>query len=175
MSEPINIISLILKKYNEKFDENENDENNKIIIKNNMDFKKLLLEIDKVEKETKCVTDNKELFLSNKNIKSIHEMNFIQDINLVTEIVRYRKLEIKRQIRTISLAIEVYKYVLIKIKCVDYFSNTYNLQLNTDDLSKDKQKCVEIFNSAVFNPYFLQDTLCRYNDLEDKLESFNKN
>jgi hypothetical protein len=175
MSEPINIISLILKKYNEKFDENENDENNKIIIKNNMDFKKLLLEIDKVEKETKCVTDNKELFLSNKNIKSIHEMNFIQDINLVTEIVRYRKLEIKRQIRTISLAIEVYKYVLIKIKCVDYFSNTYNLQLNTDDLSKDKQKCVEIFNSAVFNPYFLQDTLCRYNDLEDKLKSFNRN
>jgi len=176
MSEPINIISLILKKYNEKFDENENNENNKIMIKNNLDFKKLLLEIDKVEKETKCVTDNKELFLSNtNNIKSIHEMNFIQDINLVTEIVKYRKLEIKRQIRTISLAIEVYKYVLIKIKCVDYFSNKYNLNLNNDDLLKDRRKCVEIFNSAVFNPYFLQDTLCRYNDLEDKLKSFNKN
>ena len=166
-----NIISLILKKYNEKFDENENNENNKIMIKNNMDFKKLLLEIDKVEKETKCVTDNKELFLSNpNNIKSIHEMNFIQDINLVTNIVKYRKLEIKKQIRIISLSIEVYKYVLIQIKCVDF-----KLELNKEKLLKDRQKCVEIFDSAIFkNSYFLQDTLCRYIELEDKLKSFSK-
>ena len=172
-----NIISLILKKYNENFDENENNENNKIMIKNNMDFKKLLLEIDKVEKETKCVTDNKELFLSNtNNIKSIHEMNFIQDINLVTNIVKYRKLEIKKQIRIISLAIQVYKYVLIKIKCEDFFSNEYKIELNKADLLKDRQKCVEILQTAVLNDnsYFLQDTLCRYIELEDKLKSFSK-
>ena len=176
MTEPINIISLILKKYNEKFDENENNENNKIMIKNNMDFKKLLLEIDKVEKETKCVADNKELFLSNTdNIKNIHEMNFIQDIKLVTNIVKYRKLEIKKQIRIICLAIEVYKYILIKIKFFDMLSNNLNLQLNIDDLFKDRKKCVDIFNTAIFkNSYFLQDTLCRYIELEDKLKMFSK-
>jgi hypothetical protein len=171
MSEQINIITLILKKYNEKFDENEDNKNNEVMIKNNMDFKKLLLEVDKIEKETKCVTDTKDLFLSDTNITSIHKMNFIQDINLVTNIVKYRKLEIKKQIRIISLAIQVYKYVLIKIKCVGF-----KLELNKDDLLKDRRKCVEIFNSAIFeNPYFLQDTLCRYIDLENKLKIFSKN
>ena len=120
MTEPINIISAILKKYNEKFDENEKAKD-EIMNKNNEDFKKLLLEIDKVEQETKCVTDIKELFLTNRNIISIHEINFIQDIRLVTKIVEYRKLEIKKQIRIINLAIEVYKYVLIKIECFDFF------------------------------------------------------
>ena len=48
---PINIISLILKKYNEKFDENENEnenenkEINKIKLENELSFKKLLLEV----------------------------------------------------------------------------------------------------------------------------------
>jgi hypothetical protein len=173
-----NIITLILKKYNEKFDENENNETNKIISKNNLDFKKLLLEVDKVEKETKCAS-TKELFLNNTNVTNIHDMNFIQDINMVRSIVKYRKLEIKKQIRIISLSIEVYKYVLIKIKCFDYFrdnNNTLKLNMegfNMEELEKDRKKCIEIFNQSVFNnAYFLQDTLCRYIELENKLKQF---
>ena len=177
--EASNIITLILRKYNEKFDENENKEENKIIRKNNLDFKRLLLEVDKVEKETKCAS-TKELFLNNTNVTKIHKMNFIQDINMVTNIVKYRKLEIKKQIRIISLSIEVYKYVLIKIKCFDYFTsnnnNTLKLNMegfNMEELEKDRKKCIEIFNQSVFNnAYFLQDTLCRYIVLEEKLKHF---
>ena len=173
-----NIITLILKKYNEKIDENENNETNKIISKNNLDFKKLLLEVDKVEKETKCAS-TKELFLNNTNVTNIHDMNFIQDINMVRSIVKYRKLEIKKQIRIISLSIEVYKYVLIKIKCFDYFrdnNNTLKLNMegfNMEELEKDRRKCIDIFKKTVFNnAYFLQDTLCRYIELENKLKQF---
>jgi len=173
MTEPINIISAILKKYNEKFDENEKAKD-EIMNKNNEDFKKLLLEIDKVEQETKCVTDIKELFLTNRNIISIHEINFIQDIRLVTKIVEYRKLEIKKQIRIINLAIEVYKYVLIKIECFDFFPKKQDELYN--ELLNERKKCVDIFDTVIFkNVYFLQDTLCRYIDLENKLKSFNKN
>lgn len=178
MTEPINIISAILKKYNEKFDENENNETNKIISKNNLDFKKLLLEVDKVEKETQCAS-TKELFLNNTNVTNIQDMNFIQDINMVRSIVKYRKLEIKKQIRIISLSIEVYKYVLIKIKCFDYFrdnNNTLKLNMegfNIEELEKDRGKCINIFKKTVFNnAYFLQDTLCRYIELENKLKQF---
>lgn len=181
MTEPINVITAILKKYNEIFDENEKNENNKIIINNNVNFKKLLLEIDKVEKETKCITENSELFFNNTNIKKIHEMNFIQDINLVTSIVRYRKLEIKKQIRIISLSIQVYKYVLIKIKCYDYFANNNNQlklnieQLNMESLENERKICINIFTKNIFeNIHFLQDTLCRYVDLENKLQQFKK-
>ena len=112
----------------------------------------------------------------NTNVTNIHDMNFIQDINMVRSIVKYRKLEIKKQIRIISLSIEVYKYVLIKIKCEDFFSNEYKIELNKADLLKDRQKCVEILQTAVLNDnsYFLQDTLCRYIELEDKLKSFSK-
>ena len=69
----------------------------------------------------------------------------------------------------------MYKYVLIKIKFADFFSNNYSLQLNIDNLLKDRKKCVDIFETAIFkNSYFLQDTLCRYIDLEEKLKAFNK-
>lgn len=106
-------------------------------------------------------------------------MNFIQDINMVRSIVKYRKLEIKKQIRIISLSIEVYKYVLIKIKCFDYFrdnNNTLKLNMegfNIEELQKDRGKCINIFKKTVFNnAYFLQDTLCRYIELENKLKQF---
>jgi hypothetical protein len=126
--------------------------------------------------------DFKELFTNKKNIPQIHKMNFIQDINMVRNIVTYRKLEIKRQIRIVSLAIQVYKYVLIKIKCFNYFKyNTNNqLKLNTqnydiEELKNDKQKCINIFNKYIFtNEYFLQDTLCRYIELEKKLQQFSR-
>jgi len=184
---PINIITLILKKYNEKFDENENEnekniETNKIKTENELIFKKLLLEVDKAEKETTCNEDFKELFTNKKNIPQIHKMNFIQDINMVRNIVTYRKLEIKRQIRIVSLAIQVYKYVLIKLKCYNYFKNYTNnqLKLNTqnydiEELKNDKQKCINIFNKYIFNnEHFLQDTLCRYIELEKKLQQFSR-
>ena len=186
---PIDIISLILKKYNEKFDENEtekeneNKEINKIKLENELSFKKLLLEVDTAEKETKpCMTtDFKELFVNKRNIPKIHQMNLIQDINMVRNIVVYRKLEIKKQIRIVSLAIQVYKYVLIKIKCYNYFTDTNNkLKINTqnldiEDLNNDKQKCINIFNNFIFtNEHFLQDTLCRYIELEKKLQEFSK-
>ena len=179
--EPINIISAILKKYNEKFDENEKSEEiNKIKQENDLNFKKLLLEVDNAEKETKpCLTDFKELYTNVKTIKKIHEMNFIQDINMVRNIVTYRKLEIKKQIRIVSLAIQVYKYILIKIKSYNHFKFTdIRLKINTENLHieeliKDKQKCIEIFDKFIFNnEYFLQDTLCRYIELEKKLVKF---
>jgi len=187
---PIDIISLILKKYNEKFDENEtekeneNKEINKIKLENELSFKKLLLEVDTAEKETKpCMTtDFKELFVNKRNIPKIHQMNFIQDINMVRNIVTYRKLEIKKQIRIVSLAIQVYKYVLVKIKCFNYFKGYTSNQLNLntenfdiEDLKRDKQKCIDIFEKYIFkNEYFLQETLCRYIELEEKLKKFSR-
>ena len=165
---PIDIISLILKKYNEKFDENEtekeneNKEINKIKLENELSFKKLLLEVDTAEKETKpCMTtDFKELFVNKRNIPKIHQMNFIQDINMVRNIVTYRKLEIKKQIRIVSLAIQVYKYVLVKIKCFNYFKGYTSNQLNLntenfdiEDLKRDKQKCIDIY--TVCNNIFI--------------------
>jgi len=182
--QPINIISAILKKYNEKFDANEkDDEEKKIRLNNDLNFKKLLLEVDNAEKETtSCMPDFKELFTNVKNIKKIHDMNFIQDINMVTNIVTYRKLEIKKQIRIVSLAIQVYKYVLVKIKCFNYFKGYTSKQLNLntqnldiEDLKRDKQKCIDIFDRFIFtNEYFLQDTLCRYIQLEEKLKKFSR-
>ena len=42
-----------------------------------------------------------------------------------------------------------------------------------EELEKDRKKCIEIFNQSVFNnAYFLQDTLCRYIVLEEKLKHF---
>jgi hypothetical protein len=44
---------------------------------------------------------------------------------------------------------------------------------NMKELEKDRKKCIEIFNKSVFNnAYFLQDTLCRYIELENKLKQF---
>jgi hypothetical protein len=188
-----NIISLILKKYNKTFDENKVNENvveeeenivtEEDINKTKAEFKKLLLEVADVEKETKCIIETKDLFENNISLNStkIHQMNFIQDIDLVAKVVKYRKLEIKKQIRIINLSIEVYKHVIVKLNCYNYFLSNPNLQLNTQNLEQrklldDKQKCINIFNAMVFNDnaYFLNDTLCRYVNLEKKLSSFSK-
>jgi hypothetical protein len=44
---------------------------------------------------------------------------------------------------------------------------------NMEELEKDRRKCIDIFKKTVFNnAYFLQDTLCRYIVLEEKLKHF---
>jgi hypothetical protein len=73
-----NIISLILKKYNKTFDENKVNENvveeeenivtEEDINKTKAEFKKLLLEVADVEKETKCIIKTKDLFENNKSL-----------------------------------------------------------------------------------------------------------
>jgi hypothetical protein len=183
-----NIITIILKKYSENYSEKEiTDEFNNYDNKNEkLDFKKLLLEVNKIQDESKCNFVNKELILDkNIKVKNIDELNFIQDINLVDKIVQYRKLEIKKQIRIINRVIEFYKNILTKINCYNYYSNEINennLQnnillnivhkLNIVQLNTYKQKCINIFNDFIFNnANFLKNTLCRYVDLETSLKS----
>jgi hypothetical protein len=178
-----NIITIILNKYSKNYSEKEiTDEFDNYDNKNvKLDFKKLLLEANKIQDESKCNFVNKELILDkNIKVKNIHELNFVQDINLVDKIVQYRKLEIKKQIRIINRVIELYKNILTKINCYNYYSNERNeinlqnviQQLNIIQLNIYKQKCISIFNDFIFNNAdFLKNTLCRYVDLETSLKS----
>jgi hypothetical protein len=178
---PINIISLILEKYNEKFDENEKDKDKENIEEKcstqyDYDyFRKLLIDINSSQIDSQNKNKNKEIiFNTNIKVVNIHELNFIQDIDLVEKYVKYRKLEVAKQIRIVNYIVEVYKNTLTLILCYPFLHNKLKYNVNLDNLNKNKQECINRLQKIVLNDdsYFLQTTLCRYLDLEEKLKEF---
>ena len=183
---PSNIIAFILKEFNKKY-EDEKDEKNEKDKKDEKDekeeetniklnFKKILLEVNNIEFENKQYT--KELICDiNLPIINITDLNFIQDINLVEKIVTYRKLEIKKQIIIINYTIEVYKNILIKIKCYEYNDAKKLVNIHKiEDLKTSKETCIDILNKFILqNSNYLQTTLFRYVDLEESLEKIRSN
>lgn len=176
-----NIISLILEKYNEKFDENENGKDKENIEKNcstNYDyeyFRKLLIDITDSQIDSQNKNKNKELiFNTNIKVVNIHELNFIQDIDLVEKYVKFRKLEIAKQIRIVNYIVEVYKNTLTLILCYPFLHNKLKYKFDLENLNKNKQECIDRLKKIILNDdsYFLQSTLCRYIDLEEKLKEF---
>ena len=177
---PINIISLILEKYNEKFDENDKNKDKENIeekCSTQYDyeyFRKLLIDINNTQIDAENINKNKEItFNTNIKVVNIHELNFIQDIDLVEKYVKFRKLEIAKQIRIVNYIVEVYKNTLTLILCYPFLHKLkYNVDL--EKLNKNKQECINRLNKIVLNEdsYFLQSTLCRYIDLEEKLREF---
>jgi len=136
------ISKLLLQKYNTKFDENNKEikqiENNceKKDIKKVM--KSYLIDLNKLNNTdlfTLTKINIKDTSLKpiecnyNKNMKQIQNFNFIQDIDLVKKIIKYRKYEIIKEITLIKYYFSVYVNIITKILSIEYKKfKTTNLQ-----------------------------------------------
>ena len=191
------ISKLLLKKYNTEFDEkNENIKN----IENNCekrDIKKImksyltdLNKLNNIELQTLTKVNVNDTHLKpikcnyNKNIKKIQNFNFIQDVELVKKIIKYRKYEIIKEVTLIKWYFSVYVNIITKIismqykkhKKVDYneIENSLDSKIYEDTLKKLfeyketlenilTQICLENKNNL------LKNTLCKYNFLETNI------
>jgi len=171
----INVITFILNKYNEDYEKEEKE--NKIEFKNEkLDFKKILLEINEIHEENKCINMNEELLVKDLlKIKDIAEINFIKDINLTEKIITFRKLEIKKNIVIIIHGIETLENLLAKINCGKYYNSINSNKYNLDDLNLKKNKCVKVLNTFINHKDFIKNTLCRYVDLYETLQKIKGN
>ena len=144
------ITSVLLNKYNKKFD-NNNKELNKLQkncerkhndITNVMkayltDLTKLdkdeLYTLTKLEKKDYSNQDN--ICNFKKNIKKIEDINFIEDFALVKKIIQYRIQEVIKEITLIKYYFSVYRYVITGVINLQYKNhNVYDIE--TEDLGK---------------------------------------
>ena len=184
--ERANIITELLKKYNEEYDveiEKKYEEIKNIQEKSSTKynenlFRQILIDVDKTQKHIENVKID---FVFNENIKPVNitEMNFIQDINLVEKFVKYRKLEIMKHVRTINYTVEVYKLLSYLIDFEDIINqsitdvkNIYTIKkIDGVNLLNQHKKCKDTLDDIVINnsAFFLNTTLCRFKELEIKL------
>jgi hypothetical protein len=184
--ERANIITELLKKYNEEYDveiEKKYEEIKNIQEKSSTKynenlFRQILINVDKTQKHIENVKID---FVFNENIKPVNitEMNFIQDINLVEKFVKYRKLEIMKHVRTINYTVEVYKLLSYLIDFEDIINqsitdvkNIYTIKkIDGVNLLNQHKKCKDTLDDIVINnsAFFLNTTLCRFKELEIKL------
>jgi|UniRef100_A0A6C0CJ38 hypothetical protein len=191
------ISKLLLKKYNTEFDEkNENIKN----IENNCekrDIKKImksyltdLNKLNNIELQTLTKVNVNDTHLKpikcnyNKNIKKIQNFNFIQDVELVKKIIKYRKYEIIKEVTLIKWYFSVYVNIITKIISMQYkkhnkvnyneIENSLDSKIYEDTLKKLfeyketlenilTQICLENKNNL------LKNTLCKYNFLETNI------
>ena len=161
-----------------KFDEKINDLFDKPSVSKESEdkLKKLIIKSIKRENNVGCNVNNDELIVKNSDItpsiNNISEMNFIKDINLVNKIIRFRKLEIRREILIFNYGIEVYKNLLVKYKFYkcgnpDYTSeNDRNLQKIIVDLIN----CNNYLNNIIYNSNYIKTTLYRYASLNNSFD-----
>lgn len=181
------ITDMLLKKYNEKYEEfeknNVDDKIDNINPRDILDFKKIILDLKDTNKTVKTLRneDIKEIDCDDtKKITNLTDLNFVQDLNLVENIVIFRKLEIKKQVMIINyliLSFKVVSYQLIKYK--EKNSSKLNENPIADDITrehdiliKNKNDINSILNSILENGevlIFLRKTLCRYISLEENL------
>jgi len=189
--ERANIITELLKKYNEEYDveiEKKYEEIKNIQEKSSTKynenlFRQILIDVDKTQKHIENVKID---FVFNENIKPVNitEMNFIQDINLVEKFVKYRKLEIMKHVRTINYTVEVYKLLSYLIDFEDIINqsitdvkNIYTIKkIDGVNLLNQHKKCKDTLDDIVINnsAFFLNTTLCRFKELEIKLSEIKK-
>jgi hypothetical protein len=171
------ISSLILKNYNNKFDEIEKKKcsNKKMNIKN--------LKINDLEIFKKNNDDN-DNNLSDKyikcnysiNNKKIKSLNFITDIGLVNKIIAYRELEIQKIIAILEYNIEIFKNIVVSINYIT---------LRIPDNEARVQKLIEyneykievksfIQRFIVANEAKLKEALDNYLFLSENMETFLK-
>jgi hypothetical protein len=169
-----------------KFDEKINDLFDKPTVSKESEdkLKKLIIKTIKRENSVGCNVNNDELIVKNSDIspsiKNVSEMNFIKDINLVNKIIRFRKLEIRREILIFNYGIEVYKNLLVKYKFYKWGNpgstreNDPNLQKIIDDLIK----CERYLNNIIHNSNYIKTTLYRYvtlnNSFDKAIEKYRK-
>jgi len=160
-----------------KFDEKINDLFDKPTVSKESEdkLKKLIIKTINKEDSVGCNVNNNELIVKNSDtpsIKNVSEMNFIKDINLVNKIIRFRKLEIRREILIFNYGIEVYKNLLVKYKFYKWGNpgstteNDANLQKIIDDLNK----CEQYLNNIIYNSNYIKTTLYRYVTLNNSFD-----
>lgn len=168
------ISKLLLQKYNTKFDEKNKEikkiENNceKKDIKNIM--KSYLTDLNKLnstELFTLTKINIKDTPLKtiecnyNKNMKKIQDLNFIQDIELVKKIIKYRKYEIIKEITLIKYYFSVYVNIITKIISIEYkkfkteanyhdINNPLNVFNHTSNISQNEiNKITQTYNEKI--------------------------
>ena len=150
------ISKLLLQKYNTKFDEKNKEIKN---IENNCekkDIKKImksyLTDLNKLNSRdlfTLTKINIKDIPLKSvecnydKNNKKIQNLNFIQDIELVKKIIKYRKYEIIKEITLIKYYFSVYVNIITKIISIQY------KKFKTDPNYNDINNSLNVFNHNV--------------------------
>ena len=150
------ISKLLLQKYTTKFDEKNKEIKN---IENNCekkDIKKImksyLTDLNKLNSRdlfTLTKINIKDIPLKSvecnydKNNKKIQNLNFIQDIELVKKIIKYRKYEIIKEITLIKYYFSVYVNIITKIISIQY------KKFKTDPNYNDINNSLNVFNHNV--------------------------
>ena len=183
----MNIISkiteMLLKKYDEKYESfeknNTDDKIDDINPRDILDFKKIILDLKDTNKTVKTLRneDIKEIDCDDTKIPTkLSEMTFVHDLDLVENIVIFRKLEIKKQVMIINYLILSFKVVSYQlIKFTDKNSTRLNeqeIRSENDILVKNKNNIKSILTNLLENREvldFLRKTLCRYASLEENL------
>ena len=158
------ITSILLTKYNSKFDElqKEFDSTQKTCNDKQLDIKKImksyltdLTKLDKSELFNLTNLEDKPISLTKincnytSNPKQISEINFIQDLNLVKKIIDYRQQEIWKELALIQMYITIYNNIIVKIlniklkdtvkeEIIKYVVNVFNY--NNDDINLDQNE-----------------------------------
>jgi hypothetical protein len=179
-----NIIDNLLNKYNKPYDDVEP------IFKENqhiLDFNSIIMELKNVEK--KCIKQDgnkyNSLFNPSITVKNILELNFVDDLNLLESIIEYRKLVIRHIILICNYNIEAYKCLMLnviyllhlqqKIEKSD-FVNKNNIDNDIKRLQFLKDKCKShIISLTSKSVKYYQETICRYIEINDKLQIVKSN
>lgn len=182
MSKKISLITkLIINKYNANFSEKQNEpifKTNTNVEEKQLEFKKILLDIDKLNIQTKNTINKNDIICSEDNSKieqKITDMNFVEDMDMVEQIVEYRKYEIRVQIMITNLLVEKYKFIivnLLKLKQVKNNPNSNTNQIDTEirKLEIYKNELRSYINMFINqNENLLKHTLCRYKFIQSNL------
>lgn len=172
-----NIIDNLLIKYNKPYDDV------KPIFKDNqnmLDFKNIIMELKNVEKKCRKADANKmnSLFNPSINVKDIFGLNFVDDLELLESIIEYRKLVIRHIILICNYNIEAYKCLMLNVIYLSYL-NSIDIEVQEDDINKliqlkEKSKSfIELLLEKSVRYY--EETICRYIDINDKLQIIKSN
>lgn len=167
----LDITNIILNKFNEPFNNTKSIFDND---KQNLDFKKIILDLKDIEE--KCFDKTKELNIDYNplfSVKHIHEMSFIENINLVELILQYRQQVIRKIILISNFNIQMYKKTILYILYLQYLKDEKNKKTQNDIeiFETDKEKIKDYIQNIISNQIrFYNETLCRYIDISERLE-----
>jgi len=181
------ITDMLLKKYNEKYENfeknNIDDKIDNINPEHILDFKKIILDLKDTNKSIKSLRneDIKDIECDNTETPNkITEISFVQDLSLVEKIVIFRKLEIKKQVMIINYLIQSFKIVSYQLIKYEEKNSTKLLENPIPDDTMREYRVLTINKNTIKTMLknflekeevidFLRKTLCRYITLEENI------
>jgi hypothetical protein len=183
---------LLLTKYNTQFDDDKDIDVYKSVsavpaesIKKTMklyleDVTKLnddaVYKLTQIQRKSQTSTQDQELNcdFTNENKTKIHEMSFIEDVDMVLKIIMYRKQEILREMVLMQKMVSLYYNILAKILNLSVKKGLMDKELI--ELTKTKSEIEKVLQNYIVDnrDYLLRNILERYQLLTNSVKKLVK-